>query len=39
MSTATGYTLTAATTVPFADVVERVRAELQEEGEQIRDRI
>jgi uncharacterized protein (DUF302 family) len=32
MSTATGYTLTAATTVPFADAVERVRAELKEEG-------
>ena len=32
MSTATGYTLTAATTAPFADAVERVRAELKEEG-------
>ena len=32
MSTATGYTLTAATTIPFADAVERVRAELKEEG-------
>jgi len=32
MSTATGYTLTAATTLPFADAVERVRAELKEEG-------
>ena len=32
MSTATGYTLSAATTVPFADAVERVRAELKEEG-------
>jgi len=32
MSTATGYTLTAATTTPFSDAVERVRAELKEEG-------
>jgi uncharacterized protein (DUF302 family) len=32
MSTATGYTLTTTTTAPFADAVERVRAELKEEG-------
>jgi uncharacterized protein (DUF302 family) len=32
MRTATGYTLTATTTAPFADAVERVRAELKEEG-------
>lgn len=32
MSTATGYTLTATTGVPFADAVERVRTELKEEG-------
>ena len=32
MPTTTGYTLTATTTVPFADAVERVRAELREEG-------
>jgi uncharacterized protein (DUF302 family) len=32
MSTATGYTLTGSTTAPFADTVERVRAELKEEG-------
>ena len=32
MSTATGYTLSATTVLPFADAVERVRAELQEEG-------
>jgi uncharacterized protein (DUF302 family) len=32
MPTATGYTLTAATTAPFAATVERVRAELREEG-------
>jgi uncharacterized protein (DUF302 family) len=32
MPTATGYTLTATTTAPFADAVERVRAELKEEG-------
>ena len=32
MSTATGYTLTTTTIVPFADAVERVRTELKEEG-------
>ncbi len=32
MSTATGYTLTTTTIVPFAEAVERVRAELKEEG-------
>jgi uncharacterized protein (DUF302 family) len=32
MSTATGYTLTVTTNVPFADAVERVRVELKEEG-------
>ena len=32
MSTATGYTLTTTTTAPFAEAVERVRAELKEEG-------
>src|SRR5579885_2884920 len=32
MSTATSYTLTATTTAPFVDVVERVRAELKQEG-------
>ena len=32
MPTATGYTLTATTSAPFADAVERVRAELKEEG-------
>ena len=32
MPTATGYTLSATTVLPFADAVERVRAELQEEG-------
>ena len=32
MPTATGYTLTATTIAPFADAVERVRAELKEEG-------
>jgi uncharacterized protein (DUF302 family) len=32
MSTATAYTLTHATTLGFADAVERVRAELQSEG-------
>lgn len=32
MPTATSYTLTATTTVAFADAVERVRAELKEEG-------
>ena len=32
MSTATGYTPSATTVLPFADAVERVRAELQEEG-------
>jgi uncharacterized protein (DUF302 family) len=32
MPTATGYTLTATTTAPFADAVDRVRAELKEEG-------
>jgi hypothetical protein len=30
MSTATSYTLTSTTTAPFADAVERVRAELKE---------
>jgi len=32
MPTATGYTLTATTNAPFAAAVERVRAELKEEG-------
>ena len=32
MPTATSYTLTATTSEPFADAVERVRAELKEEG-------
>ena len=32
MSTATGYTLTTTTTAPFAEALERVRAELKEEG-------
>ena len=32
MPTATGYTLTATTTAPFAEAVERVRSELKEEG-------
>jgi uncharacterized protein (DUF302 family) len=32
MPTATGYTLTATTDLPFADAVERVRAELKEQG-------
>ena len=32
MPTATGYTLTAATTDSFTDAVERVRAELKQEG-------
>jgi uncharacterized protein (DUF302 family) len=32
MPTATGYTLTATTTASFAAAVERVRAELKEEG-------
>jgi uncharacterized protein (DUF302 family) len=32
MPTATGYTLTATTTVSFGDAVERVRKELKEEG-------
>ena len=32
MPTATGYTLTTTTTAPFAHAVERVRAELKEEG-------
>ena len=32
MPTATGYTLTATTTMPYTDAVERVRAELKEEG-------
>jgi uncharacterized protein (DUF302 family) len=32
MPTATGYTLTTTTTAPFAETVERVRAELKEEG-------
>jgi len=32
MSTATGYTLSATTELPFAEAVERARAELQAEG-------
>jgi uncharacterized protein (DUF302 family) len=32
MPTATSYTLTTMTSAPFADAVERVRAELKEEG-------
>jgi uncharacterized protein (DUF302 family) len=32
MPTATGYTLTATTTAPFAEAVERARDELKEEG-------
>jgi uncharacterized protein (DUF302 family) len=32
MPTATGYTLTTTTTAPFADAVDRVRAELKEDG-------
>jgi uncharacterized protein (DUF302 family) len=32
MPTATGYTLTTTTTAPFAQTVERVRAELKQEG-------
>jgi uncharacterized protein (DUF302 family) len=32
MSTTAGYTLTATTAVPFPEAVERVRAELKEEG-------
>ncbi len=32
MSTATGYTLTTTTIAPVAEAVERVRAELKEEG-------
>ena len=32
MPTATGYTLTATTAAPFAEAVERVRAELKAEG-------
>ena len=32
MSTAAGYTLTTTTAVPFPEAVERVRAELREEG-------
>jgi uncharacterized protein (DUF302 family) len=32
MSTATSYTLTTTTSAPFAEAVERVRAELKEEG-------
>ena len=32
MPTATSYTLTATTTEPFVDAVERVRAELKKEG-------
>jgi uncharacterized protein (DUF302 family) len=32
MPTATGYTLTTTTTTPFADAVDRVRAELKEDG-------
>ena len=32
MSTATSYTLSTTTTSPFAEAVERVRAELKEEG-------
>jgi uncharacterized protein (DUF302 family) len=32
MPTTTSYTLTTTTTTPFADAIERVRAELNEEG-------
>ncbi|MGZ5689599.1 MAG: DUF302 domain-containing protein, partial [Caldimonas sp.] len=32
MPTATGYTLTTTTTAPFTEAVERVRAELKQEG-------
>jgi uncharacterized protein (DUF302 family) len=32
MSTTTSYTLTTTTTLPFADAVDHVRAELKEEG-------
>ena len=32
MSTTTSYTLTATTAIPFTEAVERVRAELKEEG-------
>ena len=32
MSTTAGYTLTATTATPFPEAVERVRAELKEEG-------
>ena len=32
MSTTAGYTLTTTTAVPFSEAVDRVRAELQEEG-------
>ena len=32
MPTATSYTLTTTTTAPFAEAIERVRAELKEEG-------
>ena len=32
MSTTAGYTLTTTTAVPFSEAVERVRAELKEEG-------
>ena len=32
MSTAPGYTLTTTTTAPFADALDRVRAELRQEG-------
>ena len=32
MSTTAGYTLTATTAIPFPEAVERVRAELKEEG-------
>lgn len=32
MSTTAGYTLTTTTAVPFSEAVERVRAELREEG-------
>ena len=32
MPTTTGYTLTTTTTAPFGEAVERVRAELKEEG-------
>jgi uncharacterized protein (DUF302 family) len=32
MPAATGYTLSATTSAPFADAVDRVRAELQDEG-------